>query len=510
MTTKIMMKDFPVHSFFILWLLISCCSSKLQPLSFGSELCLEAANCGTSEQVDQLQVPAASSFLYSQILEPKREDGIDVLFYFVCGAFIEPERYLSFLTTLQAKDQALRLWIAIMKSPPSLDSQLMDSSVDEALAKVQNLGFPNNGSLFMGGHSIGAIAAGEVASKRALGLILIGASRRVGNDLLQYPLPVLTIIGERDGQMGYPSAALDTFQIANVEAEYKAEHTYYYKPVVTIPGMNHAQCYDGENPNFTRGDLVAETTVEQAHSETAIAIAAFLTIINTGIASKSVLSLQSRAVLEGKVDVNRMKKLIFGKALGTESYGAKEMQVQVAEGSSLTVQNVTVVHHDLIDNFNYSRPVVIGGRIVVPIYTQPLPRSSNTLYNLWVKFRSREAVLENYDVISDSKYADPVSTARQFNEKTFRKALHLASDEDKKKYLEEGLQIRFVEDLVLESSHKWDESDVVISPSVEDDRLYECRSPVYQSGEGLSMKLISIGRAMNWIYEDSFRLYQKY
>ncbi|KAL3685956.1 hypothetical protein R1sor_003978 [Riccia sorocarpa] len=517
MEMRTIMKSLPSRGIFFLWLLTSCISWKLQAVvhmayreSIYRRLTIEstdskAADGGLEEQV-KIQMPRAPSLLYPQILKPAREDGIDVFFYFICGAFIEPERYLSFLETLQAKAEDLRLWIAIMKL--SLDTKLVEDTIDEVLSKAQSLGFPSDGRLFLGGHSAGGIVAVQVASKRALGLILIGASCRRNNDLLQYPIPVLTVIGERDGQMGYPSAALDIFRIANVEAAYTKEHTYYYKPVVTIPGMNHVQCADGKTPNFDRGDLVAEIPLEQAHAETATALAAFLQVTTAGITSTSSKNLFWRDILQAKVDGNLEKKN-FGKVLYTQSHGVEEKQVQVAAGSSLTTLNVTVVHHNLIANFNASRPFVIGGKIVIPIYTQPLSGSANTLYNLWVKFRSREAVLEDHELIGPSS-AEAISTAREFNERTFRKALDLVSDEVEKKYLKEGLQLRFVEDLVLESSQKWDESDVVVGSSADDCRLYECRSPVYRTAEGLNMKLITLGRAMNWIYEDSFRPQQKY
>ncbi|KAL3685958.1 hypothetical protein R1sor_003980 [Riccia sorocarpa] len=440
---------------FFLWLLTSCISWKLQAVDS------KTADAGFEEQL-KIQIPRAPSVLYPQILEPASEDGIDVFFYFICGAFIEPERYLSFFKTLQAKAEDL---------------------------------------------SAGGFVAEQVASKRALGLILVGATSRAGNDLLQYPIPVLTVIGERDGLIGYPSAALDTFHNVNVEAEYTKEHTYYYKPVVTIPGMNHVQWADGKNPDFDQGDLVAEIPLEQAHAEAATAVAAFLQVITAGISSTTPENLFWRDTLKAKVDVD-LEKRKFGKVLDRQSQGAEDKQVQVAAGSSLTTLNVTVVHHNLIANFKASRPFVIGGKIVIPIYTQPLSGSANTLYNLWVKFRSREAILEDHELIDPSS-AEPISTAREFNERTFRKALDLVSDEDEKKYLKEGLQLRFVEDLVLESSQSWDESDVVVGSSADDGRLYECRSPVYRTAEGLSMKLITLARAMNWIYEDSFRPQQR-
>ena len=206
---------------------------------------------------------------------------------------------------------------------------------------------------------IGAWCARRIAKKQAEGFIEMGSFFDFYSDILsQYPKPVLSLSGRLDGQ-------LKLARMANLaEPDMRDVNTYAVKPVIIIPGMNHAQFSHGI-PNKERGDLDADISIEQARSQTAEFIASFLTVHIKGQVGTRQLAFEN--LTNGVKKTHGLYKT-FWEAIENQVLQAKSWQIQIAGLQELTEENVVVIKHDYLDNFVYSKTWIDIKRIFVQIY----------------------------------------------------------------------------------------------------------------------------------------------
>jgi hypothetical protein len=124
------------------------------------------------------------------------------------GASIAPKRYDSLAKALHDKF-GKNIWVAIpetvFETPlPILGTGLI---IDGTKAILHANGFPEDGEIFLAGHSLGGLAVQEYAHahpQMAKGLILMGSALlRKFNDSSanRLPIPVMSLNGELDGQV---------------------------------------------------------------------------------------------------------------------------------------------------------------------------------------------------------------------------------------------------------------------------------------------------------------------
>lgn len=114
----------------------------------------------------------------------------------------------------------------------------------------------------------------KVDFSHLLGYLQDGAHDCYGSNTVSFPLPVLTVGGELDGVVRITRIAEAYYtQAVLTNAQQKF-------PVVVIPGMNHAQFYNG---TALPTDLEADVSTDVALSSVAKVVRAFIIQITTGV-----------------------------------------------------------------------------------------------------------------------------------------------------------------------------------------------------------------------------------
>ena len=356
--------------------------------------------------------------------------------------------------------------------------------------------------------SFGAWEGRSVALQRAQGFIQMGSRfDPQADNLAQHPKPVLTLCGGLDGQMTPAAIAKHAGEVFATEQDLGRYNTIAVKPVVIIPGMNHAQFSDGR-PNFERGDLKAAISISDAHRRAAELAAAFLAVNSEG--SDAAVDTRGLEILTKGVEETRTRYRALWESLANQTGDAAAHQLHVASSATLCADNITTLHHDFVDNFVVSKPRVDTEKKVF-ISTFLKPAEKQGICNLWVKMKSREALALHFDTAGAP--AAPIETlGKEINTKTFNAALALVSDDAREMFLQHGKRLRFVDDwLCPPPATVWIGSDLSFTATPSGD--VEVRTPVLLSPLNMPprfagmhyMKVLTLARAIHWILLDSFR-----
>ncbi|KAI5057251.1 hypothetical protein GOP47_0027266 [Adiantum capillus-veneris] len=433
------------------------------------------------------------------------------------GALTAPKEYLPLVKQVQAKC-SFRLWVAILDpgSVPWVSTAIIEASFDGVVERVKELGFPAgpfpSKGVVIGGHSWGAWESRSVALKRAEAFIQMGSCFHSNPDnLVQYPKPVLTLCGALDAQITNAAIVKHAGEVFAMKEELGEFFVYGVKPVILVAGMNHAQFSHG-NPNKERGDFDAEISIEQARDVSSSLISSFITLHMCS--QDEHLASSALTILRGAVCETHQRYQVFWEAMGEPGRDAKRVQLDMAAIPALKESQIGVMQHVYKDNFIYSKPSidVQEGRIIINTYLSPQGKY-NLLSNIWVKCKSREAVIAAFD--SDKKDEEPLFIGTYINERTFTEALELVPEAVRQKFEQRGKKLRFLEDMVIKSSaQEWIDSDLIIKPAEDGSQYVNVQStaliaplkgmPARFSGMHY-LKLLTAARALSWIYEDSFR-----
>ncbi|KAJ7549067.1 hypothetical protein O6H91_07G038800 [Diphasiastrum complanatum] len=456
------------------------------------------------------------------ILEPLNgKQGSDVLLVFCPGAVTAAKEYLPLMSRFQSVS-SLRLWIAILDPENKVVRTFkIVASWDGVIKRVKELGFqagelPRT-NVFIAGHSLGAWEARSVAFKFAQCFIQMGSCFHTNPDnLAQYPIPVLTLSGELDGQITLAAIAKHAGEIFDTESEMGELNTVVMKPVIIIPGMNHSQFSHG-HPNKERGDRDAEISLDLARSFTSELVSAFLAV---HVSQESNSENEAFERLKKSVSQTHILYRPFWEAINNQSAEAKEWQLTVAAFAGLTDANIAATQHEYLENFIYSKPWIDSKsrKIYIQCYLKSIDKKYEIVKKLWIKMKSCKAVLLALKGSIADEDAIPklrTTSAAELNGKIFSRALALVYDASRRKYVDHGKKIRFVDDLIITSSGQdWIDSDITFSPAADGSGFTDVQSPVVITPtEGIAfrfagmhyMKLLTLADAMQWILEDSFR-----
>ncbi|KAG0600063.1 hypothetical protein M758_11G004400 [Ceratodon purpureus] len=450
----------------------------------------------------------------SHIMEPIHEGDRDLLLVYCPGALQASENYFPLMHEIQAQ-LSLRLWIVVLHNTnqEALSSSKVDASLTGVIARLQERGFRSVSSaienVFIAGHSIGAWVGRPVALKRAQGFIQMGSSFNAQEDNLpQHPKPVLTLGGGRDGQMTPAAIAKHAGDVLATERDLGRHNTCAVKPVIIIPGMNHAQFSDGR-PNLERGDLNPAISITDGRRRAGELAAAFLAVQSEGPSGPA--GARGLEILTKGVEETHTRYRVLWESLANQTGDAVAHQLHVASSSALSADNITTIHHDFVDNFVISKPSIDIEMNKVFITTYLKPAVKQGICNLWVKMKSREALALHFDT-AYVPAAQIETLGKEINTKTFDTALSLVSDDAREMYLKHGKKLRFMDDwLCPPPATIWIESDLSFTATPSGD--VEVRTPVLLSPMNMPprfagmhyMKVLTLARAIHWILLDSFR-----
>jgi pimeloyl-ACP methyl ester carboxylesterase len=192
--------------------------------------------------------------------------GPEKLLIFIPGANVATEFYLSPIKEIQAKTKALRLWIVvpaiagkkcIITCPTASLCAPLHSIVETAVGKAKGQGYEGASSApdaFVAGHSMGGACASNLVQGYAqtpsnYSALVVMGSFVGGQDVLDYPTPVLTLGAELDGGAARPGALTRSLSSSDAAAlahgGVGSEYQLRQKPVTILQGLDHSSFCPG-------------------------------------------------------------------------------------------------------------------------------------------------------------------------------------------------------------------------------------------------------------------------
>jgi hypothetical protein len=238
----------------------------------------------------------------------------------------------------------MRMWVVIPAvtkrlciiecTSPSICAPL-HHSVEQAVKKATAAGCTVAGSVndtFLAGHSLGGTCAQQLvqayhAPYEYHAMITMGSyvDETGEGDLINYPIPVLTLGAELDGGMARPGKLTLWYeQFQNVTAATSKALALQTSPVIVLPRQDHSDFCPGFNVS---GDLPSETDPAVASANIGAVSAAFLQLNSAETSAAAKADAQALLAAHAAVTDTLLAPISETLALGT-SAGANGMFVK--------------------------------------------------------------------------------------------------------------------------------------------------------------------------------------
>ena len=395
--------------------------------------------------------------------------GQDIGLVMIPGAQIAGEKYEDLTVEIQRQLPGARLWVGLTRgwlgsfpNPVEIAGALNDC-VDKASSEGLS------GPVFMAGHSLGGIMLETYVKDhpdKAAGIILLGSylPDLFGDSSNQFPVPVLTAVGELDGlTLSYVYREW----IESSEADGAGSY-----PVYVIDDANHAQVASGEIPSFvTTQDIPSPISFEEAHQRYAEAVVSFII--------KQQQPLFSEEEVTAAFETNSRLKRNTGEFLvpfattslmetdnadvPSSSWMIEGQRILLAateeEMENLEVIDFVVPFSDLGD----TKPGVNSSmecQALVSTFCQPQYESSVADANILYSASVIKAKFKIEDVVRESLCLPeiPRRQCMDVNIAAFDLALSLATEEARERFLSIGTQLVFDNDSVSPWGPGWEYS----------------------------------------------------
>ena len=241
------------------------------------------------------------------VLQPLKKGKSDVALVLIQGAFIKPSQYVPLMNAIQ-KASEYTVWVGIPEYTLNVvEPLIIKGGIERVLKEMSDVGMKSD-QVFLAGHSLGGVVLENYVQSypdNIKGQILMGSFLSRANYNGSYPVPTLTIGGEKDGLCHVTRIMVSFYhQILHTKTPDTAIKDF---PVIVIPGLSHMQFASGNPPLLVKDrDLKPEISYDDAHTALANITKAFISIQLAG--SKTDLQFIDKVVNETKTFVQPLIK----------------------------------------------------------------------------------------------------------------------------------------------------------------------------------------------------------
>lgn len=462
---------------------------------------------------------------------PQNTSAAKALLVYVPGGLVPNTYYSPVLQKMQEKlTGKVDLWVSIVSCPspglciPSFATANITAAFDAGRLAS---GIQDPKEIWFGGHSLGGVAADYHVSKFDNGTAIQGGALVWGDyifegpdKLVNYPVPVLSLLGEVNFGSARPFKMAPYFAAANAAGE----DTLHRSPVVVIKDIDHSDMCEGFH---VEGDLPSATTPEKA-------VDAIADLSATFMASQILKDKDSKRKMDEHLSFTREYMKPVNEALSLDSHSSKwcETMQNVLAGPYASKITITSQYSDS-EWLEPSAELQDDGTVKVVVTGQNVYENANAFAwppsdpwpffgalqsNLGVPAVDHNSPLEQgCRLVSRTKIAkllggksnEPKDFCKRANEKAWDWALFHAPPRSVARYesaspcnnCTRGWRVSTGEDSTTDDFETFANSSLVFSPEAEQMNIV---SPVFSSDDEHACKLLSPSRALDFLMLDSF------
>ncbi|CAH1783496.1 unnamed protein product [Owenia fusiformis] len=311
------------------------------------------------------------------ILKPVVNDGTDVAFIMVPGAYVSGKQYTDLGVAVQ-KASPHKLWVGLTTDYIGnlVNPAQLGIAINDATQELIKAGMPASAKVFLAAHSLGGVfldmfVPSHVAN--TAGMILYGSYFKKGQ-LASFPVPTLTLSGDLDGLVRITRIAAQFKELMSYVAQYNKDGAYRF-PTVTLTGVNHGQYFTGNIPsNVQKYDIKSEVDGPTGRQMIAEATVDFM-IKTLGVPQSRLSDSTNNLTQYYQENEKRMKPILDVFALektGGSSNFSKNAQ-RVISGLQTNNWNKLLVFNDVHSGIQFvmDKPAIkiVGSQAVLATYS---------------------------------------------------------------------------------------------------------------------------------------------
>jgi pimeloyl-ACP methyl ester carboxylesterase len=432
------------------------------------------------------------------------------LLVIVPGANKSASEYESLAQKISS-DSRVALWTAVLKVPHNIPVLgRLAPRLKELVAELRNRNAQFEvKDVFLAGHSLGGIAAQGFAKKNNIGGLVMLASyitrqNRTVFASREFPLPILTLGGELDGQTRITRVAAEfanTLEFANGAGEKKALR---FRPTVVLPGVNHAAFANGVP---VRGDLSLEIPYSAAQTEIASTVADFV-VLNTPSVTDDLS--EQRMAERSSVTQKLVAGYVHAKDL-TQDWCVTSQKLVAAGFDAISVRQSIAPDYGA---FIFSKPRIENTDITATAYFHKVKNPFDTSRTP-EEADAVDCKMKNADAIRDALKVSPsvagATLCRELNEKAVAAVANALSTTARQRFAAKGAGFVFEADEVWGSGIRWASDSFQLKR--DKSGVARVRSPVLFTDLNAPdrfagmfyCKLLSPARVAEWMLVDGLR-----
>lgn len=432
------------------------------------------------------------------------------------------EQYKTVAQAIQRASE-LRVWVALTKDYllNVVTPFQIPGAVDGAIAALKRLGFKGNSYVGIA-HSLSGLFLRSYAKKsnKLKAVVMMASYLERNTNLGDFPLPVLTLAAELDGQTRISRIVVEYAKL--MEEVSLSQKAVYRNPVICVEGANHAQFASGPMPGRVKKmNPEPDVSEAEAHARIGEYVSSFLAVqfsnvtaeVSTARRNLENYFVETGRILKPLLDVKELTEVDRFGSLPWARVAQKNVAGHLAD--QVNVYNRVCQGWAFIDSKPYISSV--GDRVIVnttaaisfawSLLDRPSELQSPTDVALKMKSKAGLKIALRLDIADGGQSQDCVA----LNELALNVALNRSTAASRARYSKRGLPVVFEKDIVRPTGFLWATTPFTSWQDNAGLHVRAVRSSVPSTSSryqgNLFCKVLSPYRALEWVVLDSLKPY---